>query len=164
MTARAAAVDARTARHARSALHIAATRGDDAMCALLLRNGANFDALDALGATPLHACVAAGHVRSAKVLVDAGADADTRPLRGAARDSSARELAASVGGEMHEMMQRAKAARARDAARVVRARQAELRSEIWARASELREVFESTNQPGAPVAEVVPEVGTPVGG
>ena len=73
-----------------------------------------------------------------------------------------RELAASVGGEMHEMMQRAKAARARDAARVVRARQAELRSEIWARASELREVFESTNQPGAPVAEVVPEVGTPV--
>ena len=33
---------------------------------------------------------------------------------------------------------------ARDSARAVRARQAELRSEIWARASELREVFEST--------------------
>ena len=63
-------VDA-TDRWGRTALHAAAARGSDAMCATLLRRRASPLVRDAEGCTPLHRAASAGHVAAVRVLVAA---------------------------------------------------------------------------------------------
>ncbi len=64
------------------ALHYAACFGDAATVAALLKAGADVDAKDADGVTPLHEAVRRGHADIVRALVDAGADANVTPING----------------------------------------------------------------------------------
>lgn len=52
-----------------SALHLACLTGDAAMVELLLRHGADVNAIDSRGRTPLHYCIMKGKNSNAKVLI-----------------------------------------------------------------------------------------------
>lgn len=58
-----------------SAINIAAWRGDRAMVALLLKQGAEIDEKTKWGETPLHHAVTFGHLSVAEFLLSQGADA-----------------------------------------------------------------------------------------
>ena len=63
--------------HVTAVLQEAATRGDAAALALLLRcHGRDVDARDQDGSTALHAAAAAGHAAAARLLLDGGAECD----------------------------------------------------------------------------------------
>ncbi|KAK7463322.1 hypothetical protein BaRGS_00038123 [Batillaria attramentaria] len=70
----------------RTALHLAAERGKQECCELLLDAGAAIDAQDGLGATPLHVM---------QFLISSGADMERRPNNG----NSLMHLAAAGGSE-----------------------------------------------------------------
>jgi ankyrin repeat protein len=59
-------------------LHVAATRGDARIIALLLDAGAEIDARGEYGHTPLHEAVGQGHIEAAKLLLSRGADTGVR--------------------------------------------------------------------------------------
>ena len=65
-------------RWGRSALHAAAARGSDAMCAALLKRRASPLVKDADGSTPLHRAAAAGHTAAVRVLVAAAPMAEVQ--------------------------------------------------------------------------------------
>lgn len=79
-----------------TALHLAAFFGREAAVAELLRRGANFEAWsdNALNNQPLHAAAAGGHVEVCRMLIEAGADVNTRqhggysPLHSAAHEGN----------------------------------------------------------------------------
>ena len=58
----------------RERLHLAAADGDLAHVGMLLAGGADFNAFDDLGCTPLHHAIEQGHVEIALALLAAGAD------------------------------------------------------------------------------------------
>lgn len=60
-------------RTGKSALHLAASRGDAATMALLLSRGADKEAVSRIGETPLHLAASAGHCATVQTLLDHGA-------------------------------------------------------------------------------------------
>lgn len=77
LLARGADPRARREPNDETALHIAAGKGHCASAALLLANGAEVDAVHALG-TPLHAAVVQGSLKCVELLLAAGADPNHR--------------------------------------------------------------------------------------
>ena len=81
--ARRAASDVNAATHlGKTALHVAAFRGDAAMLRLLLKHGAAANARDAQGWSPLHYAAQMGHAKCAALLLASGADAEAACRRG----------------------------------------------------------------------------------
>eukprot|EP00903_Cladosiphon_okamuranus_P019236 g17689.t1 len=74
-------INRRGHEHSGSPLHDAASSGHDEMVTLLLKEGAEKDATDEVGQTPLMWAVRAGHVAIVKTLVEGGVD-----VRAADRD------------------------------------------------------------------------------
>ncbi len=80
-----------------TALHMAARRGYVEVIAALLDVGADIEARDSLGETPLRRAVNCGHVEAAKLLLARGADGESKGSRAltpklAARTARMREL------------------------------------------------------------------------
>lgn len=65
---------AATDRTGKSALHLAASRGDTATMTLLLSRGAAKEAVSRIGETPLHLAASAGHCATVQTLLDNGAN------------------------------------------------------------------------------------------
>ena len=65
--------------HHATALHSAAALGNTKLIELLLNAGADLNAVDRSGVTPLIAACAAGQVVSAKALIKAGAEVNIKP-------------------------------------------------------------------------------------
>lgn len=65
---------AATDRTGKSALHLAATRGDAATMTLLLSRGADKRAVSRIGETPLHLAASTGHCATVQTLLDNGAN------------------------------------------------------------------------------------------
>lgn len=63
-------------------MYTAAHRGHAAIVELLLTNGANTEAADRLGATPLHKAAAEGHAEVIDKLLAGGADPKAKALDG----------------------------------------------------------------------------------
>jgi len=78
LLAHGADVNARCRDDRRTALHVAAAKGDTAIMKLLLAHKADVNALDEAGNTPLHWAVERGLKESAELLLDAKADANAR--------------------------------------------------------------------------------------
>jgi ankyrin repeat protein len=74
-------------------LHIAATWGDVEAIEMLVRAGAEVDAIGDLDSTPLYTAVLHGHAAAARTLVEAGASRDRRDQFG----RTATELAMRSG-------------------------------------------------------------------
>jgi uncharacterized protein len=55
-------------------LHIACIRGNEPDVDMLLRNGANVNAIGDMGATPLHDAIGQNHIHVVRLLLAAGAD------------------------------------------------------------------------------------------
>ena len=93
-------------------LHIVATWGDAKAVGMLVRAGADVNAVGDLGSTPLYAAVLHGHVAAARPLLAAGASPSYRDAFGrsaaelAARSGSS-ELAGLFGGPVPETENRA---------------------------------------------------------
>ncbi|KAK6506350.1 hypothetical protein TWF506_011266 [Arthrobotrys conoides] len=65
-----------------TALSIAAKAGNDANINILLDSGADINAVDPLGNTPLHYASAYGHLKAMRTLMDRGANFDVRNREG----------------------------------------------------------------------------------
>ncbi|KAI3845951.1 hypothetical protein MKX03_013636 [Papaver bracteatum] len=65
-----------------SLLHLACQTGDIGMIELLLQYGANINASDSRGRTPLHHCILRGRVAYAKLLISRGADPQAMDMDG----------------------------------------------------------------------------------
>jgi hypothetical protein len=74
-------------------LHFACVWGDIEAAEILLKSGADPNAVGDLNCTPLYNAVSFGHVRCAKLLLDAGASADSSNEL----DSTPRERALALG-------------------------------------------------------------------
>lgn len=61
-------------------IHLVASRGDSAIAAQLIEQGADIAALDAAGRTPLHVALARGKTEVAATLLEAGAADDLQQL------------------------------------------------------------------------------------
>ena len=59
-------------------LHVAATRGEDDVARLLIARGADVDARNVQGSTPLHGAAANGHTSTVELLIAAGVDRTIR--------------------------------------------------------------------------------------
>ena len=66
---------------ASTALHVAASYGQDAIASVLLQKGAATDRLDHFGYTPLMRAAVLGHLAVVKILLTAGADKMALDLR-----------------------------------------------------------------------------------
>ncbi|MFP3959317.1 MAG: ankyrin repeat domain-containing protein [Spirochaetaceae bacterium] len=95
---------AKPQERARTPLHWAARRGHEQVVELLLERGANVDAQDALGRTPLH--VAVGHPAVVRLLLENGAAVDSRdhlsntPLHRAVRTPEVVEALIEAGADV----------------------------------------------------------------
>jgi hypothetical protein len=86
-------------RHAptrgRVPLHVAAARGDEVLCRLLVRHGAKLNAADAQGVTPAVAARARGHPALAQWLASLATRAQGGVVRGAGRAAEDRDRSSS---------------------------------------------------------------------
>jgi len=62
--------------------HTAAMNGHLAICRLLLDKGAQLEAKDSVGWTPLHWAASQGHIEIVRLLCDRGADVEARDIGG----------------------------------------------------------------------------------
>ncbi|KAK8075334.1 hypothetical protein PG997_009997 [Apiospora hydei] len=74
-------VDVNNAKYTRRHLHAAAGRSDPQFAALLLEHGADLEARDHAGMTPLHQAVLNGFEKTAELLLSKGADANALTAR-----------------------------------------------------------------------------------
>ena len=79
-----------------SALHWAASFGSAEVVDLLLKRGANVNAANADGCTPLHDAVQRKDAAIVKILLDAGADVSTKAINGKLKGKTPKDLSSKI--------------------------------------------------------------------
>jgi len=89
-----------------SPIHEAAVAGDVELVEMLIENGADVDARDVHGYTPLILAIQAGHTDIAKVLVTHGADVNARAASAGGEDGAPLYLSIILGHGLTEALLR----------------------------------------------------------